>query len=99
MTIDNLNLTLGFSAVVDGNGSFAERIPLQEVLILLLVFLIERKSESLCGKSEALCGKGESLSGKNESPITGKMKRGYSHRSKPKESLWTRKDNFRTSSY
>ena len=81
MTIDNLNLTLGFSAVVDGNGSFAERIPLQEVSNFLLLFPIDRKYESLCGKSEALCGKVESLSGKSEAPITGKMMQGYSCRS------------------
>ena len=78
MTIDNLNLTLGFSAVVDGNGSFAERIPLQEVSNFLLLFLIDLKYESLLGNSVALCGKVESLSGKSEAPITGKMMQGYS---------------------
>ena len=85
MKIGNLILTLGFLAAAGGlrlqDGSFPERIPLQEVLILLLLLLIVRKFESLCGKDEALGGKNEALSGNNVTPNTGKMKRGYSCRS------------------
>lgn len=85
MTIGNVISTLGFLTAAGGSrpqdGSFAERIPLQEVLFFLLLLLIDRKFEALLGKYVALYGKYESLSGKSESPITGKMKRGYSCRS------------------
>lgn len=85
MKFDNVILTLGFSTAAGGSrpqdGSFSERIPLQEVLFFLLLFLIDRKYEALLGKYVALCGKDESLSGKNVAPITGKMKRGYSCKS------------------
>lgn len=85
MKVDNVISMPGFSTAAGGSrpqdGSFAERIPLQEVLIFLLLFLIDRKNEPLLGKSEPHCGKDESLSEKSVAPITGKMNRGYSYRS------------------
>lgn len=85
MTIGNVNLTLGFSTAAGGSrpqdGSFDERIPLQEVLFFLLPFLIDRKYEALLGQYVALGGKYELPSEKNVAPITGKMKRGYSCKS------------------
>jgi hypothetical protein len=83
--VGNVISTLGFSTAEGGSrpqdGSFPERIPLQEVLTFLLLLLIVRNSEPLQGKSEALCGKEEPLSGKNVALMTGKMNRGYSCRS------------------
>lgn len=85
MKVGNVISTLGFSTAAGGSspqdGSFPERIPLQEVLFSLLLLLIDRNFEALLGKHVALYRKYESLSGKSESPITGKMKRGYSCRS------------------
>ena len=82
MKVGNVISTLGFSTAAGGSrpqdGSFPERIPLQEVSYFLLLLLIDRNCVALLRKSVALCGQSEALSGKGVASITGKMNRGYS---------------------